>query len=99
VRLFEESGQTSLFVTSELEEAIFLADRLVILTNRPSRVKKIMDVDLPRPRTYQTLASSRYLALKEEALDALHEEAMQAFATGTTAAYDLVEAYRKRAGA
>ncbi|HXJ81102.1 MAG TPA: ABC transporter ATP-binding protein [Candidatus Methylomirabilis sp.] len=97
VRLFEESGRTSLFVTSELEEAIFLADRLIILTNRPSRVKKIMDIDLPRPRTYQMLAARRYLTLKEEALDALHEEAMQAFATGTTAAYDLVEAYRKRA--
>ena len=44
------------------------------------------------------MRSPRYLALKEEALDALHEEAMRAFATGTTAAYDLVEAYRKRAG-
>ena len=98
LRLFEDSGRTSLFVTSELEEAIFLADRLVIFTNRPSRVKKVMDVDLPRPRTYQTLASARYLSLKEEALDALHEEAMRAFATGTTAAWDLVEAYRKRAG-
>ena len=98
LRLFEDSGRTSLFVTSELEEAIFLADRLVIFTNRPSRVKKVMDVDLPRPRTYQTLASARYLSLKEEALDALHEEAMRAFATGTTAAGDLVEAYRKRAG-
>jgi NitT/TauT family transport system ATP-binding protein len=96
LRLFEESRRTSLFVTSELEEAIFLADRLIILTNRPSRVKKVMDVDLPRPRTYQALASPRYLALKEEALDALHEEAVRAFATGTSGAYDLVEAYRRR---
>ena len=98
VRLFEESGRTSLFVTSELEEAIFLADRLIIFTNRPSRVKKIMEIDLPRPRTYQALASPRYLALKAEALEALHAEAMRAFAAGTTAAHDLVEAYRKRAG-
>jgi NitT/TauT family transport system ATP-binding protein len=96
VRLFEESGRTTLFVTSELEEAIFLADRLIIFTNRPSWVKKIMEIDLPRPRTYQIVASPRYLALKEEALEALHEEAIRAFATGTTAAYDLVEAYRKR---
>jgi NitT/TauT family transport system ATP-binding protein len=96
LRLFEESRRTSLFVTSELEEAIFLADRLIILTNRPTRVKKIMDVDLPRPRTYQGLASPRYLALKEEALDALHEEALQAFAAGTAGADDLVEAYRPR---
>jgi len=98
LRLFEESRCTSLFVTSELEEAIFLADRLIILTNRPTRVKKIMEVDLPRSRTYQVLASPRYLALKEEALDALHEEALQAFAAGSTGAYDLVDAYRRRAG-
>jgi len=98
LRLFEESRCTSLFVTSELEEAIFLADRLIILTNRPTRVKKIMEVDLPRPRSYHVLASPRYLALKEEALDALHEEALQAFAAGSTGAYDLVDAYRRRAG-
>src|SRR5438477_489577 len=98
LRLFEESRCTSLFVTSELEEAIFLADRLIILTNRPTRVKKIMEVDLPRPRSYQVLASPRYLALKEEALDALHEEALQAFAAGSTGAYDLADAYRRRAG-
>ena len=94
LRLFEESRRTSLFVTSELEEAIFLADRLIILTNRPTRVKRIMDVDLPRPRTYQALASSRYLALKEEALDALHEEALQAFAAGTAGARRAAEAWR-----
>jgi NitT/TauT family transport system ATP-binding protein len=98
LRLFEESGGTSLFVTSELEEAIFLADRLIILTNRPTRVKKIMDIDLPRPRSYQVLTSPRYLDLKEEALAVLHEEALQAFAAGATGAHDLVEAYRRRAG-
>jgi len=97
LRLFEESGSTGVFVTSELEEAIFLADRLVLLSNRPTRVKKIMDIDLPRPRSYQALASPRYLALKEEALAVLHEEALQAFAAGNTRARDLVEAYRGRA--
>jgi len=98
LRLFEESRGTSLFVTSELEEAIFLADRLIILTNRPTRVKKIMEIDLPRPRSYQVLTSSRYLALKDEALAVLHEEALQAFAAGAADASDLVEAYRRRAG-
>jgi NitT/TauT family transport system ATP-binding protein len=98
LRLFEESRGTSLFVTSELEEAIFLADRLIILTNRPTRVKKIMEIDLPRPRSYQVLTSARYLALKEEALAVLHEEALQAFAAGAAGASDLVEAYRRRAG-
>jgi sulfonate transport system ATP-binding protein len=60
-------------------------------------VKKIMNVDLPRPRSYHVLASPRYLALKEEALEVLHEEALHAFTAGSTGAYDLVEAYRKRA--
>ena len=98
LRLFEEIGRTNLFVTSELEEAIFLADRLIILTNRPTRVKKVMEIDLPRPRSYQMLASRRYLELKQEALEALHEEALRAFAGGAKDAYDLVEAYRRRAG-
>jgi NitT/TauT family transport system ATP-binding protein len=96
--LFEEFGRTNLFVTSELEEAIFLADRLIILTNRPTRVKKSIEVELPRPRTYRVLTSSRYLELKQEALAALHEEALRAFAAGSTAAQDLVDAYGRRAG-
>ena len=98
LRLFEEFGRTNLFVTSELEEAIFLADRLIILTNRPTRVKKVLEVELPRPRTYRVLTSSRYLELKQEALEALHEEALRAFTTGATSARDLVEAYARRAG-
>ena len=77
----------------------FLADRLS--SSRATarrRAKKIIYPDLLRPRSYQALASPRYLALKEEALEALHEEALQAFAAGTAAAYDLVEAHRKRTG-
>jgi NitT/TauT family transport system ATP-binding protein len=98
VRLFEETGRTSLFVTSELEEAIFLADRLIVLTNRPTRVKTIIDVDLPRPRSYRDLTSKAYLALKRDALAALHEEALRAFAAGSAGARDLVDTYRRFAG-
>ena len=98
LRLFEEIGRTNLFVTSELEEAIFLADRLIILTNRPTTVKQLMEIDLPRPREFHMLTSKRYLELKQEALEALHEEALRAFASGAKSAYDLVEAYGKRAG-
>ena len=55
VRLFEETGRTNLFVTSEIDEAIFLADRLVILSNRPTSVRKIIDIELPRPRNFLML--------------------------------------------
>lgn len=78
LRLVEESHGTHLFVTSEVEEAIFLADKLIILTNKPSRVKQVLDINLPRPRVADVLRSKRYLELKAAALDILHEEAMKA---------------------
>ena len=96
LRLFEEGGRTNLFVTSELDEAVFLADRLIILTNRPTRVKKIVEIDLPRPREISVLGSRRFLELKQEALETLHEEAVKAFAAGGRSAQDLVEAYGRR---
>ena len=95
VRLFEEHRGTNLFITSELEEGIFLADRLVILTNQPCRVKKIMDVDLPRPREFSIMTSPEYTAIKREALELLHEEAMKSFASGAVNAADFLEAYSK----
>jgi NitT/TauT family transport system ATP-binding protein len=96
LRIFEETRTTILFVTSELEEAIFLADRLIILAARPTSVKRVIEVDLPRPREFHVLASDRYGELKQEALEALYEEAVKAFAKGSKAAYDLVEAYARR---
>lgn len=95
VRLFEEHRGTNLFITSELEEGIFLADRLVILTNQPCRVKKVMEVDLPRPREFSIMTSPEYTAIKREALELLHEEAMKSFASGAVNAADFLEAYSK----
>lgn len=93
VRIFEEYQDTNLFVTSELEEGIFLADRLVILTNQPCRVKQIIEVNLPRPRNFSVMGSPEYLEIKREALELLHEEAMKSFATGAVNAADFLEAY------
>jgi NitT/TauT family transport system ATP-binding protein len=93
VRLFEEHRATNLFVTSELEEAIFLADKLLILTNKPARVKKTLEVHLPRPREFSMLTSREYQECKQEALELLHEEAMKSFATGAVNAADFLDAY------
>jgi NitT/TauT family transport system ATP-binding protein len=92
VRLFEEHRGTNLFVTSELEEAIFLADSLLLLTNRPARVKKVIEVNLPRPREFSMLTSREYQECKQEALELLHEEAMKSFAAGAVNAADFLEA-------
>jgi NitT/TauT family transport system ATP-binding protein len=92
VRLFEQNRSTNLFVTSELEEAIFLADSLIILTNRPARVKKVIEVELSRPRDFSMLTSREYQDCKREALELLHEEAMKSFAAGAVSAADFLEA-------
>ncbi len=50
VRIWQESHLTILFVTHDIDEAIYLGDRVVVLTPRPGRVKRVLDVPLPRPR-------------------------------------------------
>lgn len=79
VRLFEENRRTNLFVTSEIDEAIFLADHLVVLSNRPTSVRTVIDINLPRPRSFDMLNTSEANDYKREAMDLLHEEAMRSF--------------------
>ncbi|MFC3086265.1 ABC transporter ATP-binding protein [Tabrizicola soli] len=79
LKLFDQHQTTTLFVTSEIDEAIFLADRLVILSYKPTTVQTVIDVPLPRPRDFQMLTSSVYGQIKEQALDLLYNEALKAF--------------------
>ena len=78
LKLFEETHASHVFVTSELDEAIILADNLLIMTNKPSKIQKIIEVDLPRPRAWSMVTSKRYLEIKAEALELLHAEAVKA---------------------
>lgn len=71
--LFEETRVTTLFITAELEEAIFLADRILFMGAAPGRVVHSMPVDLPRPRQFDALTTERYLQIKKEALEVLAE--------------------------
>lgn len=84
LKLFEENRRTNLFVTSEIDEAIFLADRLVVLSNRPAKVRTIIEIELPRPRHYSMLSSPEAFRYKKVAMEILHEEAMKSFRTGPT---------------
>jgi NitT/TauT family transport system ATP-binding protein len=95
--LFEESGRTNFFVTTDIDEAVFLADRLLIMTNIPTRVRAVIEVDVPRPRKLSEMVTSdRANAVKMQALAILHEEAMKSFSRGSKAAADFVEAYARR---
>jgi NitT/TauT family transport system ATP-binding protein len=66
LRLWEESGQTIVFVTHNITEAIFLADRVVVLTPRPGRLAHIYEIDLPRPRTIQMTFEPGFIQLVQE---------------------------------
>ena len=97
-RIFEEERRTNVFVTSELDEALFLADTLIILTNSPARTKKVLHIALERPRTFAMLTSDACAVYRQEALDLLHEEALRSFAGGSVGAADFVQAYAAREG-
>jgi NitT/TauT family transport system ATP-binding protein len=62
-RIWNETRKSVIFVTHDIGEAIFLADRVLVMTPRPGRIEEIVDVDLPRPRTVETRESPRFLAL------------------------------------
>jgi NitT/TauT family transport system ATP-binding protein len=80
--VYDSSRKTIFFITHDLEEAIFLGTRVVVMTTRPGKIKKIIDVDIPRPRDFRILSSERYLELKQEAIESVHEEAKKAFEAG-----------------
>jgi len=95
--LYEENRRTNFFVTTDIDEAIFLADRLLIMTNIPARVRAVFEVDVPRPRRLGSLVENdRANEIKMQALSLLHEEAMKSFSRGSKAAADFVDAYSKR---
>lgn len=95
LRLFEENRRTNLFVTSEIDEALFLADRIVVLSNRPARVRAVIDIELPRPRHYSMLSSPEAYEYKRQAMAILYEEAMKSFQKGGAGA-EVAEAIQWR---
>ena len=95
--LYEENRRTNFFVTTDIDEAIFLADRLLIMSNIPCQVREVLEIDLPRPRKLLDIfENERANEIKMQALSILHEEAMKSFSRGSKAAADFVEAYSKR---
>jgi NitT/TauT family transport system ATP-binding protein len=79
---FDRNQVTIFFITHDLEEAIFLGHRVVIMTTRPCRPKKILTVDIPHPRDYSVLTAKRFREYLDETIEAVHEEALKAFAAG-----------------
>jgi NitT/TauT family transport system ATP-binding protein len=82
LELFDAAPKTVFFITHDIEEAIFLADTVIVMTTRPGRVLKTIVVDIDRPRDYRVLTSERFVQLEREVREAIHDEARKAFETG-----------------
>ncbi len=82
LEVYDPNKVTIFFITHDLEEAIFLGDRVIVMTTRPAKTKKIVDVKIERPRDYRLLSSEDFRVLMEETKSAVHEEAVKAFEAG-----------------
>lgn len=80
--IYDTMCKTIFFITHDLEEAIFLGSKVYVMTTRPGKIKKVIDVDIPRPRDFRVLSTDQYVALKEEVIETVHEEAKKAFEAG-----------------
>ena len=75
-RIWMETRHTALFVTHQIEEALFLADRVVVFSARPGRVRQVVTVDLPRPRSLRVKRTPEFLVLEEQIWSLLHANPM-----------------------
>lgn len=82
LEIFYKNRVTIFFITHDLEEAIFLGHRVVVMTTRPCKPKMIIDVDIPHPRDHNVRTTDRFRELMNEANEAVHEEAVEAFSRG-----------------
>jgi NitT/TauT family transport system ATP-binding protein len=87
--LWEETRPSVLFITHDLEEAVALSDRVVVMTSGPGTIKGVYDIDLPRPRgaVQEIRFDPRFLELHHQIWESLKDEVQRAYAlTGGTSA-------------
>ena len=72
--VFMKTGTTMLLVSHDLEEAVYLADQVLLLTKRPTKVAEILDYRDERPRTLETLSSASFVAMKKLSLEIFQRE-------------------------
>ena len=74
---WQKEKKTCFFITHDVDEAIILAQRVIIMSARPGRIKKIVDIDIPYPRTQATKTDPRFLELKTEIWNEVYQEFLE----------------------
>jgi NitT/TauT family transport system ATP-binding protein len=74
LRIWREARKTVLFVTHQIDEAIYLSDRVLVMSKRPGRTKRVFDIKLPRPREYEMRVTPEFNDLKLEIWNTLKDE-------------------------
>jgi ABC-type nitrate/sulfonate/bicarbonate transport system ATPase subunit len=77
VTLWQQTPKTILFITHDIDEALFLSDRIYIMTARPGRIKQMLKVELPRPRTLEMTTTAAFIDQKRVVLEAIKEETLK----------------------
>ena len=77
LKTWEEERKTCFFITHDVEEAIILAQRVVIMSARPGRIKEIVNIDIPHPRTQETRMSPRFMELKNHIWSQVYKEYLE----------------------
>lgn len=78
LEIWEKSNKTVLFVTHDVEESIFLANRVLVMSSRPGKIKSDIPIELEYPRHYNIKVDPRFLAYKEQLTELIREESMKA---------------------
>jgi NitT/TauT family transport system ATP-binding protein len=74
LKIWNRSRKTALFITHDIKEAIYLADRVIVFTKRPGKVKLSLDIDIPRPRDLRVKRDPRFVAYEDTVWDSIQEE-------------------------
>lgn len=74
---WEKEKKTCFFITHDVDEAIILAQRVIIMSARPGRIKRIVEIDIPYPRTQETKSDERFLQLKAEIWNEVYQEFLE----------------------
>lgn len=81
LKILARTRTTALFVTHQIDEAVFVADRVAVFSARPARVKQIVRIDLPAPRRLEMKLLPRFRELQDEIWRSIYEETVQLAAT------------------